>query len=86
MIGAGIRDSSRHGRVGRSPLQGGMCAMIVEVCPEIQQLVFEIRRRPEQRAIQILASNRAVLLRFPLCGAEVIAAHQALVPLGISTT
>ena len=33
--------------------------MIVEVCPEIQQLVFEIRRRPEQRAIQILASNRA---------------------------
>jgi len=36
-----------------------MCAMIVEVCPEIQQLVFEIRRRPEQRAIQILASNRA---------------------------
>ena len=33
--------------------------MIVEVCPEIEQLVFEIRRRPEQRAIQILASNRA---------------------------
>ena len=33
--------------------------MIVEVCPEIQQLVFEIRRRPEERAIQILASNRA---------------------------
>jgi hypothetical protein len=36
-----------------------MRAMIVEVCPEIEQFVFEIRRRPEQRAIQILASNRA---------------------------
>ena len=33
--------------------------MIVEVCPEIEQLVFEIRRGPEKRAIQILASNRA---------------------------
>src|SRR6266516_1947534 len=27
--------------------------------PEIEQLVFEIRSGPEQRAIQILASNRA---------------------------
>jgi hypothetical protein len=36
-----------------------MRAMMVEVCPEIEQLVFEIRRGPEQRAIQILASNRA---------------------------
>ena len=44
--------------------------MIVEVCPEIEQLVFEIRRRPEQRAIQIFASNRAVLLRSPLCGVQ----------------
>jgi hypothetical protein len=60
--------------------------MLIEICPETEQLVFEIRRGPEQRAIQILASNRAVLLRFPLCGAEVIAAYQALVPLGISTT
>ena len=33
--------------------------MVVEVCPEIEQLVFEIRRRPEQRTIPILASNRA---------------------------
>ena len=32
---------------------------MVEVCPEIEQLVFEIRRGPEQGAIQILASNRA---------------------------
>ena len=45
-----------------------MRAMMVEVCPEIEQLVFEIRSGPEQRAIQILASNRAVLLRIPLCG------------------
>src|SRR6476660_8117197 len=36
-----------------------MCAMMVEVCPEIEQLVLEIRRGPEQDAIQILASNRA---------------------------
>ena len=33
--------------------------MIVEVGPEIEQLVFEIRGRPEQRAIQTLPSNRA---------------------------
>ena len=31
--------------------------MIVEVGPEIEQLVFEIRARPEQRAIQILPAN-----------------------------
>ncbi len=36
-----------------------MRAMMVEVCSEIEQLVFEIRRGPEQRAIQVLASNRA---------------------------
>src|SRR5450759_4927609 len=36
-----------------------MRAMRVEICPEIEQLVFQIRRAPEQRAIQILASNRA---------------------------
>ena len=29
--------------------------MVVEVGPEIEQLVFEIRRRPEQDVIQILA-------------------------------
>ena len=33
--------------------------MIVEVCPEIEQLVFEIRRRPEQRAIQTLPPYRS---------------------------
>ena len=33
--------------------------MIVEVGPEIEQLVFEIGRRPEQRKIQILASKGA---------------------------
>ena len=31
--------------------------MIVEVGPEIEQLVFEIRARPDQRAIQILAAK-----------------------------
>src|SRR5207249_1153184 len=56
-----IGDSSRHKHVlvRRSSLQCSMGAMIVEVCPEIEQLVFEIRSGPEQRAIQILASNRA---------------------------
>jgi len=33
--------------------------MIVEASPEIEQLVFEIRNRPKQRAIQVLASNGA---------------------------
>jgi len=36
-----------------------MGAMVVEVGPEIEQLVFEICRRPEQQVIQILASNGA---------------------------
>ena len=33
--------------------------MVVKVGPEIEQLVFEICRRPKQRMIQILASNGA---------------------------
>ena len=37
----------------------GMGAMVVEVGPEIVQLVFEIRRSPEQNVIQILPSNGA---------------------------
>jgi hypothetical protein len=36
-----------------------MLAMVVEVGPEIEQLVFEICRRPEKRVIQILASKGA---------------------------
>jgi hypothetical protein len=36
-----------------------MGAMVVEVGPEIEQLVFEIRRSPEQNLIQILPSNGA---------------------------
>ena len=36
-----------------------MRAMVVEVAPEIEQLVFQICRRPEQHLIQILASNGA---------------------------
>ena len=42
--------------------------MVVEVGPEIQQLVFKICRRPEQQVIQIFASKSPVLSRFPLCG------------------
>ena len=33
--------------------------MVVEVGPEIEQLVFEICRCPEQRVIQVLASKGA---------------------------
>jgi len=33
--------------------------MVVEVVPEIEQFIFEIYRRPEQRVIQTLASNGA---------------------------
>jgi hypothetical protein len=36
-----------------------MHAMMVEVCSEIEQLVFQIGRGPEQRTIQVLTSNRA---------------------------
>jgi hypothetical protein len=36
-----------------------MRAMVVEVGPKIEQLVFEICRRPEQQVIQILASKGA---------------------------
>jgi hypothetical protein len=36
-----------------------MRAMVVEVGPEIEQLVFQICRRPKQRVIQILASKGA---------------------------
>jgi len=36
-----------------------MRPLLIEICPETEQLVFEIRRRPEQRTIPILASNRA---------------------------
>jgi hypothetical protein len=36
-----------------------MRAMVVEVVPEPEQFIFEICGRPEQRVIQILASNCA---------------------------
>jgi hypothetical protein len=36
-----------------------MRAMVVEVVPEIEQFIFEIYSRPEQRVIQTLASNGA---------------------------
>jgi hypothetical protein len=36
-----------------------MRAMVVEVGPEIEELVFEICRRSEQDVMQILASNGA---------------------------
>ena len=45
-IGMEIGDWSRHRRVliRCSPFQGSMRALMVEVCAEIEQLVFEIRR------------------------------------------
>jgi hypothetical protein len=36
-----------------------MRAMVVEVGPEIEQLVFEIASRPEQQVIQILSAKGA---------------------------
>jgi hypothetical protein len=36
-----------------------MRAMVVEVSPEIEQLVFEICRCPEQQVIQILSAKGA---------------------------
>ena len=45
--------------VRRFPFQSSMRAMLVEVAPEIEQLVFQIGRGPEQHAIPILPSNRA---------------------------
>jgi len=60
-IGMETGDGSRHRRVlvRRAPLQSSMRPMLIEICPEIEQLVFEIRSCQEQCAIQILASNRA---------------------------
>ncbi len=60
-IGMETGDWSSLGRVldRRLPFQCSMRAMKVEVGPEIEQLVFKIRSRPEQRAIQVLASNRS---------------------------
>ena len=49
----------RRDWIRRSPLQSSVRAIRIEICPEIEQLVLQIRRRPEQRGIQILASNRA---------------------------
>ncbi len=49
----------RRDWIRRSPLQSSVRAIRIEICPEIEQLVLQVRRRPEQRAIQILASNRA---------------------------
>src|SRR5450759_1759534 len=45
--------------VRRSPLQSSMRTMLIEIGPEIEQFIFQIGHGPEQRAIQILASNRA---------------------------
>ena len=49
----------RRDWIRRSPLQSSVRAIRIEICPEIEQLVLQVRRRPEQRAIQIFASNRA---------------------------
>ena len=49
----------RRDWIRRSPFQSSVRAIRIEICPEIEQLVLQVRRRPEQSAIQILASNRA---------------------------
>jgi hypothetical protein len=49
--------------------------MVVKVGPEIEQLVFEIRRCPEQSVIQVLASKGAVLWRSPLWGVRARASN-----------
>jgi hypothetical protein len=56
-----VGDWSRQARVlfRRSSLPPSMHAMFIEVCLEIEQLVFQICCGPEQREIQILASNGA---------------------------
>jgi hypothetical protein len=40
----------------------------------------------DEDVIQTLSTDRAVLLRISLCGADARAAHQTSVPLGLSTT
>ena len=61
--------------VGRSPLQCCVRSMIVEVSCEIEQLVREIRSGPEQRAIEVFASNRAIMWPSQLCGVARVVAH-----------
>jgi hypothetical protein len=54
-----------------------MRAMVVEVGPEIEQLVFEVCRRPEQQVIQVFPPQGAVLWRSPLCGVQALQAMPA---------
>lgn len=60
-IGMEIGDWSREADVlvRRSPVPPSMHAILIEICLEIEQLVFQICGGSEQRSIQILASNRA---------------------------
>src|SRR2546429_7510545 len=48
-----------RGRIRRLPFQRVMGAMVVEVGPEIEQLVFEVCRRPEQHVIQVFPPQGA---------------------------
>ena len=50
---------SCRGRIRRLPFQCVMREMVVEVGPEIEQLVFEVCRRPEQPVLQVFAPQRA---------------------------
>jgi hypothetical protein len=60
-------------------------ASVVMSYPLLENLpqVSLVQRNQE---IQTLAADTSVLFRFPLCSAEARAAHQALVPLGLSAT
>ena len=55
-----------------------MRVMVVEVGPEIEQLVFEVCRRPEQHVIQVFPPQRLVEpVKRIIVGAEVVR-HPAL--------
>ena len=62
----GCHPNERRFAIGRDtgvsgvrPSREFMRAMVVEVGPEIEHLVFEICRRPEQQVIQILSAKGA---------------------------
>jgi hypothetical protein len=47
------------GSIRRIPAQPGMCSMTVVVVPTIGELHLQIRRCPEEGAVEVFAPNRA---------------------------
>src|SRR5882762_7493342 len=75
------------GRFDRSlSLQPRMNSVSVVVTLEGRQFQFQICRRPEQKMVEAFTTNRSILWRSPLCGAEARAAHQLEWSLGLSAT